>query len=93
MKNKTIGEIQITSFFNTKLLSEAGDRYDEYLRKSVSETMDQFTRNVLMSGTSYPPAKLTKWQLLKLRIKLKIKNLRVSIAEWIGGEDLHEYCD
>ena len=67
----------------------------ETFAKQAGNTMDMLTREILMSGGFGYGAdeKLTKWQKIILRFKLKVIDIRVSIAEWIGGEYLHRYCD
>ena len=36
--------------------------------------------------------KLSQWELFKINLKVRISEIRVNIAEWIGGEDLHSNC-
>lgn len=67
------------------------------LSKNVSDTMDQQIRDVLRFGTgeSYTGEQKPRsfGTTLKHELQLYVKNFRKDIAEKIGGDDLHEYCD
>jgi hypothetical protein len=65
------------------------------LAENAVKTIDGQARRLLLyyyhyGETKKPP---TKWKLFKLTVHHRIKKIRISIAEWIGGEDLHENCD
>lgn len=64
--------------------------------EQTAYTIDKHIFGILKNGSTIAFASdgtISTWQNLKYQIKLRIKWVRHSIANWVGGEDLHEYCD
>lgn len=76
----------------TKRLTEL-QKVANKLAKNCADTLDARVRDVLLYGNSVGLVNPTPWYMFNLVIKRKIKSLRLSIAEWIGGDELHENCD
>lgn len=68
-------------------------RVAQEMGESLSRRYDDNMREMLVSGIN---EKVVNNTLFKLNIKGKILSLiirkRIELAEWIGGEWLHEHC-
>jgi hypothetical protein len=51
-----------------------------------------WNKNALMYGRGEMRVKWDRWYYLKEKIKNFIKKIRIGLAEFIGGDDLHENC-
>lgn len=76
------------------LLQSEADKFAE----AAAKTQDELTRSVIIyGGFGYGvDALLTKepwWKRWKFRIGMWWIDRRVALAEWIGGDYLHRYCD
>lgn len=85
MKKKTFGGVKLK---NKEYIARM-----EILAKNAADTMDQQVRDVLMWGTGEALVNPTPYFLFILELKRKINRIRVSIAEWIAGDSLHEHCN
>jgi hypothetical protein len=63
------------------------------IAKNAATSIDNLVRDVLVHGDQVNVANPGRWYYFQFAFKRKVRNIRISIAEWIGGEDLHEYCD
>ena len=64
----------------------------EITAKNFQDTLDFRVRDVLMYGTGKSLVNPTPLFLFWLKVKRKIRTMRMKIAEWIGGNSLHEFC-
>lgn len=68
-------------------------KYTEKMAEDCARIQDRWVRDALLHGNGVSIANPTRWFLFKLAVKRKIKSWRISLAEWIGGDDLHEHCN
>lgn len=62
------------------------------ISKLIGDSLDEQVRDSLKYGTSFSYVNPSKWFLFKFSIKRRLTNMRIYIAEWIGGDSLHEHC-
>lgn len=80
-------------------LNKTTKRTINRLGDAAGKTIDFYTRQMLQSGTSKlvhdfgnSKVKVTRWDRIRWRIREIVSGIRVAIAEWIGGDDLHSNC-
>ena len=91
MKKKTSVSIKVTKSAKSRLDELYGYTFNEQVWKA-QKALNLDMNESLYNNYKGKPKKLSRWQLFKINFQGRITDIRVSIAEWIGGEDLHSNC-
>lgn len=61
--------------------------------ESLSEQAGNTINHQMMSILDIGDKEVTRKELFIYKISNFVTDIRIKIAEWIGGSELHRYCD